>query len=231
MDPNGSASVVAAASKLGAFVSSLLGSPLEEGAGMLQDRLRLARWERQNRLMDRYSEVVRQRNLVGKTCAVAPKFVVPIVEAASLEENDSLQDMWAELLATAGDPSRRDRMRAAFVDILRQIEPADALILLTIFRAPKSPSGRPALRHSILESLGMDGDALLASLDNLIRLRLVASYVEVKEVVSEVYAYGDNDVSTSEASVTHDYGYDRVYVTTLGVHFVGACMPDDQNQG
>lgn len=227
MDENSSASVsvVAAASKLGAFLSTLLGSPLEEGAGILQDRLRLERWERQNRLMDRYDEVVRQRKLIGRTCAVAPKFVVPIVEAATLEDDDSLQDMWAELLVTAGDPSRRGKMRSAFVDILRQIEPIDAILLSTILRTSGAPSEPTARRQWLLSRLGVDDETLLASLDNLMRLRLVASYVEEKEVVSQVFGSGDEEVSTFEESVTQDHGYDEVRVTTLGIHFFEACTP------
>jgi len=50
------------------------------------------------------------------------------VQNASIEDDDDLQDRWAALLANA---SRKDQLRTAFVDVLRQLS---ALVLETVFQ-------------------------------------------------------------------------------------------------
>ena len=55
-------------------------------------------------------------------------------EAASLETDETLQDMWASLLANAMDPGKDTSLQRVFIDALRQLEPIDALILRHVAR-------------------------------------------------------------------------------------------------
>ena len=50
-------------------------------------------------------------------------------EAASLETDETLQDMWANLLANAMDPNKDTSLQSVFVETLKQFEPIDALVL------------------------------------------------------------------------------------------------------
>src|SRR4051812_21658114 len=75
------------AEKFGRYLSRLVGEPLEEVSGMVTDRLRFKRWERGLRLIDRYDEIIEGRRLSGSSEVAPPKFVLPIIEHASLEEN------------------------------------------------------------------------------------------------------------------------------------------------
>ena len=72
------------ADKLGGFVAKVIGEPLESAVGMLSDRLRFMRWERQLRMVDRCEEIIRKRRIEGKTRPVPPKLALPIMENASL---------------------------------------------------------------------------------------------------------------------------------------------------
>jgi hypothetical protein len=81
------------------------GESIEAVTGMLSDRLRFMRWERQLRLRDRMLEVVRERRIEGQFNIVPPKLALPIIEYGSLEEDDELQGLWAHLLASALDPN------------------------------------------------------------------------------------------------------------------------------
>ncbi len=49
-------------------------------------------------------------------------------EAASLETNKTLQDMWAELLANAMDPNNNNTLRQIFIETLKKLDPLDALV-------------------------------------------------------------------------------------------------------
>ena len=50
-------------------------------------------------------------------------------ERASLEGNPTLQELWARLMANALDPNFREEIRIAFVSIILELSPLDALIL------------------------------------------------------------------------------------------------------
>jgi hypothetical protein len=61
-----------------------------------------------------------------------------------------------------------------------------------------------------------------SSIDNLIRVRCITSYIEEKEIEAD----GNISVSfwpSGENEVTFDHRYDSVCMTSLGVGFVEAC--------
>lgn len=115
--------------RLGGFLAKVTREPVEAVTGILTDRLRFMRWERQVRLVDRSREIMLERG-IGEECRpVPPKIALPIVENASVEDNDELQDLWANLLVSALDPNRPDSIRIAFIDILKQLEVVDVHVL------------------------------------------------------------------------------------------------------
>ena len=124
---------IEATQRLGSFVARVTNESIEAVTGILADKLRFMRWERQLRLRDRCLEIMRERGIDEHFQLVPPKLALPIVENASLEEDDELQDLWANLLASALDPNFEGRIRTAFIDILKQLEAADIRILYTIF--------------------------------------------------------------------------------------------------
>jgi hypothetical protein len=67
--------------------------------------------------------------------APSPSVVKPLLEAAADESREELQDLWAALLANAmldgGKRTRRD-----YFDVLRQMEPTDALLFDIVCRQP-----------------------------------------------------------------------------------------------
>jgi hypothetical protein len=125
---------IEATRQLGGFVSRIINEPVEAVVGIFTDRLQFIRAERQLRLTNRWLEILKERNIQGALRIVPPKFALPIIENASLEEDDELQDLWANLLASAVDPNFKGEMRAAFIDIIRQLEVADVHILDFMFK-------------------------------------------------------------------------------------------------
>ena len=231
------------AEKLGPFFAKCIGEPIEEATGIITDKLRSIRWERQVRFVDRVQELLRKRGHEGKTRVLPPKFVLPIIENASYEDNDELPDIWAHLLSSALDPEFNDEVRSAFVDILRQLEIIDVKILNMIyqryrvfntkekedknlergyFRTPSlSEYDHP---YRFTRELGINSKQLYVSIDNLIRLRCVVSFVERKEVKLDD---GDDDkfrwLRLEDAEFTYDHQYEKISLTSLGLAFCEAC--------
>lgn len=213
------------ADKLGGFVAKVIGEPLESAVGMLSDRLRFMRWERQLRMVDRCEEILRKRRIEGKTRPVPPKLALPIMENASLEENDQLQDLWANLLSSALDPSFEGTLRSAFIDIIKQLEIVDAHILSYLYHSylnsikrkeiseEDSPSAIGWERNEITATLKISNSLYENSVDNLMRVRCV------KPLVLKL-----SGIKAGKEPMTIDKGYDVICLTSLGKSFVEACM-------
>lgn len=213
--------------KLGAFASKVLGEPIETAAGILGDKLKFMRWERQNRLIDRVNEINRQRGLDGKEIPVPPKLAIPIIENASLEENDLLQDLWAKLISSAQDEKTSNSVRSAFIDIIKQLEVTDVLLLNAMFDDYVKAVGKESIhaqspgrisfqKQNIMTPLNIDEKTYEDSVDNLMRVRCVRS--EVKIMTS---------MNIGGESATIDKGYDSLCLTALGVGFVISCVKEE----
>src|SRR2546423_1007898 len=125
---------IEATQQLGGFVSRIINEPIETVVEILNDKLKFMRAERQLRLADRWLETLKERKIQGALRIVPPKLALPIIENASLEEDDELQDLWANLLASAVDPNYNGQIRSAFIDIIKQLEVVDVHILDVMFK-------------------------------------------------------------------------------------------------
>ena len=59
--------------KVGGFFAKVLGEPIETATGILGDKLKFMRWERQVRLVDRVQQINHDRGIEGKEIPVLPK--------------------------------------------------------------------------------------------------------------------------------------------------------------
>lgn len=129
--------------KMGTFISRFIGGSLELGFGIIEDKLKYLRWERQVRLMDRVNDLIANRNTQMPLRPVPLNVAIPIFEAASLEENDDLQDLWARLLVNAADADSGIQVRRGFVSILQDFSQMEARLLQAIHDAPPMENGVP----------------------------------------------------------------------------------------
>lgn len=124
------------AREAGGFISKFIAGPLEQGVGIFEDKLKYIRWERQVRLMQRVEDFLRLSGLEAPTRPVPMKIAIPIMQGATLEEDNTLQDRWAALLVNAGNSSFSGEIRRSYASILEQLTPLDAQILDVIYSLP-----------------------------------------------------------------------------------------------
>jgi hypothetical protein len=160
----------------GEFIAPAFG-PL---VGLVADQFLAWRAKRQIRLADRYIEFLRERGLSGPTRPIDPAFMLPLIERASIEADDALQDVWATMLANAADADCRVEMRTAFNSMLGEMTHLDVAVLAKLVEAvtPGQPVPGPllptsslpdAVRHIDNGGREPTGD-LAVSLANLARL-------------------------------------------------------------
>jgi hypothetical protein len=114
-----------AGEKIGDLVNKLAGPLAEEVGMMLGDKIRVYRVKNWIKTCQKTEHVLRDAGLPAN--AVPPRLFLPIMEAASVEDNETIQDMRAGLLATASQDT--DAVSPSFVETLKQLTPAEARYL------------------------------------------------------------------------------------------------------
>jgi hypothetical protein len=214
---------VKAAERAGSFLAKVLGDAPENLFGIVADKVTLWRWERRLRLMDRVDEIINTREINGKTRPVPPKFALPAIEHASLESEDTLQNLWANLLANAMTPSL-DTPKTCYIEILKQLDSIDIRVLNLIYRNYLGSVAKQTLKDSDSPTiLGFNGEDIMrlnglnrsqfeAVIDNLIMVQCVT-----------FHRLSGADITISGVPIKTDKGYDSISLTTLGRNFVSAC--------
>lgn len=182
------------AGKAGAFVAKVIGGPMEQVGEMLTDRMRLFKYKNLCAVIDRAEEINRQRKLDGKTIQIPPRLAIPMLEAAALEDDETLQDIWAGLIANAMNPEATIVIHPAFLEVARQLTSDEAIILSMCEKesavqmrfVPIKPDLMAINTPPVLEILGRNAPdgvsrALVLKMpqlvwiyfDNLLRLQLI----------------------------------------------------------
>lgn len=122
------------AEKAGGFIAPLIKGTLAEGIGIFEDKLKYARWERQVRLMER-ANIFMEEHGIWVENPIPLKLAIPLLEGASLEADDDLQDRWVKLIVNS---VREDgiELKRVYIDILERLSPLEAKILDIIYQLP-----------------------------------------------------------------------------------------------
>lgn len=209
--------VGAAAETAKEFLGKLLGPAAEEAGLMLGDTLRLLRFKREVKILNEAKEFLRARG--AEPTPVPLRILTPILEAGSLEENDSMATRWAALLATAADLTRKEEVLPSFPDILKQLSSLEARILEAVVDMVSQKGipqrewpSRGAKGESLRSFLSADERSFEVALDNLFRLRLCAP-------PSVQLDFIDNKDHRFQLATK-----DLICITQLGYSFVSACQ-------
>jgi hypothetical protein len=91
-----------------------------------------------------YKKLLADRG-VSEPIEPSPSIAIPLLEAAVDEDRRVLKDLWTRLLANACDPNRHTRVRLAFIELLKRLDPLDAEILSVIGTSVGPPGSRACL--------------------------------------------------------------------------------------
>ena len=197
--------------KFGMFLNNIF----KDGFGIISDKLEYMRWERKIRFAQKVEEINQIRRIHDKTQYVAPKLAIPIIENASMEEDDNLQNLWANLLSSNQDETKNFLNRSSFIDILKQLEFIDASLLKFLYELIGTNDYRDISfkKETILLINKLDENEYENICDNLMRLRLIRSYVvQVKSIM------------VGNQHTTIDKGYEQICLTSLGINFIKCCI-------
>ena len=113
---------------LAKYVARVLGTVPEDVVGFLiADPLHELRQHTLTGILRAAFEKLHARG-VENAKPIRPEPGKAAFEAASMETDKTLQDMWAELLANAMDPGRDFSLHRVFIETLKHFEPFDAIV-------------------------------------------------------------------------------------------------------
>jgi hypothetical protein len=136
---------------------------------------------------------------------VPPRLFLPMLEAASIENDEDLHTKWSALLANAASS---DKVHPSYIEILKQLTPDDARLLDKFY---EMTDGTSRWLNDILEEEEEDG----IPFQNLVRLGLIESTYETDgmkvrvQPVHDPYLSGEMDLNR--------------WLTGFAVGFIEAC--------
>jgi Abortive infection alpha len=204
------------------IVRQVAGPAATEVGLMWGDALRAWRAKRAVRLFDDVMKVMSARHL--KPNPVAPRLLFPILDAATLNEDEDLHTRWVALLTNAATTDKG--IHPSFSGILTQLTPEEVRFLDRAYdevtlaeqnreiqnRTPLL-SGYDYLMHPVRQSTLELIDTV--TFDNLSRLVLLRRD-------SGVYVSGGEPSTSFEQEVSQELE-NAVYLTELGRAFICAC--------
>lgn len=177
--------------RLGTFFYRVVGKGAENLGGAFSDWAAVYRHQNALKLADKVEEIHRKRKIVGKTIPIPPRLSIPLLEKATLENDETLIDMWAGLIANAMDSTSSVQARRTFIELLNSLEPVDALVLQEIerylIRHPNrkfidiAPDNDLATQWPnpgrLASALNIDLSEIILSLENIERLGLAFDHL------------------------------------------------------
>jgi hypothetical protein len=148
------------------YFTDILGDLPKDLLGLLVgDRVKAKRIEKCVMLWQKTRERLQDRGIADPE-PPSMKYAIPILEAAADEENEELRDLWSRLLAAAMDPNRRDAMRQSFIQVVKQMDPMDCVVLKAI-RDNNNATWNTNGRDVIARKLECSADEVLVSFSHL----------------------------------------------------------------
>jgi hypothetical protein len=113
------------------FLEKLLGSAVLEAGELVTDKIRFWRFKNQVKILQRAEDLLKEAG--RESSRISLKTLVPLIEQASLEEDPTIQEMWAKLLAKASQSGAKSGLHTLCVEVLAGISPKEAEILSYVF--------------------------------------------------------------------------------------------------
>ena len=185
------------------------------------------------------------------------KALFPLLDGASLEDDDSMQDRWAALIANAANPAASVDVKPAFAGILKSLSPQEAGLLSAIYDTAVGELHEEEKPHAFgaVESRTYPRDALVQ-----IRYNAGLTKIPANLTRPQLEQYGEENVrrdarkfavslnlliSQHLLATTHELDLDfeerlerlldrraeykdTYHLTSLGYEFVIACRPPER---
>lgn len=184
--------------QVGDFLGKIIGPPAEALGGLLSDQMKNFRAANLERIARKWMKIREVRGISEAAIKVLPfGDAYRTVEAASIEENENVQELWAQLIASATDDSRSVKIKKVFIDLLKSLGSIDAIMLdvlfdlnsnvpvMAIYKESESIQ-QEFVNRTIKKVEHLNSMEILSSVQNLLRLRIISLVIPYRQVFGEM---------------------------------------------
>jgi len=190
------------------WLEKAFGPAIEQAGGMLgdwlEDKRNVLQYNRQV-VAHKVKTIMIEENVTTKE--ISSKVLFPLLEGISLEDDETLQDMWANLIVNYID-SEQTLCITVYPGILKQLSSQEVNILQQL-----SEENGEAVSFELFMQRTSDGDAVMRNLERLSLVEEVPQTVRVRD-------YTRDAESTMEKIIENSGMYS---LTIFGIHFLEAC--------
>lgn len=181
------------------FLEKLTGAAIEETGLLFADNIKLIRFKNQLKILGKAQKIVADSGINIKQISL--KALVPLLEYSSLEDDETLQNKWTNLLVNFVDSNEKYES-TIFPFILNQLSSDEVIELDDIYNKKEFNLVKVTITSGVTKS-------------NFIRLGLVEIIINTAQKRTFAMHFNGNNSS-------------RVKLTELGKKFVECCSPRKQ---
>jgi len=104
-------------SQMGEWLSRVFGDLVEDGVGVVADKIKYYRIEKAILLRDKVDKRLSDKG-ISATIPVPPRIGVKLIEEATVADSDELHSKWANLLTNAMDPNFPGHGNSSFCEYI-----------------------------------------------------------------------------------------------------------------
>jgi hypothetical protein len=217
----------------GGFFNSVFGDAIRDTVGIIWgDKVAIHRIYSKERVARLAHEAQQRLDALGVTelRQVPPKVAIPLIEHATIENEDDLHVLWANLLATGMD-ANADEIHKKYVSTLADMTSEDAAVLANLVqdcRDPRlqkpTPDGLKVWGPGTDGTLGYDSVSIIT----LNRLGLIEpSWVKFKTYRPGGHDDRYGDYTAEMEDITVPSNLETVQMTSFGMAFAKAVGLDE----
>lgn len=223
------------------FLKTLLGPAVKESGELIADQIRYRRFKNQLVIFTKAKDLLESKSLEPRQINL--KTLSPLLEYSSLEEDEKIQNIWANVIANISSFDTEQSLNLKCIEILKEITPNEIILLdflfakfaadekTTLERWEKSqwlkdrtkvyPDNSIFMPWDYMKELNMTHDQIDLYVDRLISYGIIKNenpdLYESKEKVGidyhQIIELKSYEIQTSE----------RIHFTNFGLYFVRLC--------
>lgn len=207
------------AAELSRFLAKVVGPAIEDLGAIAKQYTEYWKLRNALSLREKFERVLTERG--NPSLSSLPLRVgLPLLDAAVTEDEEQLQTLWANLLASAMSETGVSAVTKAYVEILKQIDIVDAELIAALYSLHLHTVVNREQNSYINHKKTRNVVQISVAINNLERLGLVKLHAKSEKTEGEtvIRLYFLEDVAGKEQSFSMN-----VSLTLFGFHFMRAC--------
>jgi Abortive infection alpha len=175
--------------RIGKFIGTIIGPAASELGGLLGDQMKAWRAANLERIERKWADKINQRGVSSEVIRQIPfRESILLIDAASQEDDDDVQELWARLIANATRVDVQNDIKKMHIDLLKSLNGLEACVLIAIFSWNDDgnftdKATRKKWKAAMRRWPALKSEELRVCMQNLQRLGLVAPNITEMEIL------------------------------------------------